>query len=235
MKVLMLCHNTPIDGGSIHEILKARDDITLDHYSAYHDPLKNIAPDEHDVTIFMGGSMGVYNRDIFPYLENEIEYLKARLEAGKPYLGICLGSQLMSAALGGEATVGAHGKEVGWCKIKVNEAGQKTALKHLDESLVDIVQWHGDTFTVPEKCDLLASSDMYASQVIAYGDKALGLQFHPEINENILEMWMVSGFNSLKEAGIDPNEFRATFKEKVPALKQQTEKFFNEWLKQVTQ
>ena len=235
MKVLMLCHNTSIDGGSIHEILNARDDVTVDYRFAYHDPLKDIAPDEHDVTIFMGGSMGVYNRDIFPYLEREIDHIKTRLDRGLPYLGICLGSQLMSAALGGEVSVGTQGKEVGWCKVKLTEEAQNTPLKYLDESVVDVLQWHGDTFTVPENCKLLASSNMYPSQVITYGDKALGLQFHPEVTKDILEMWMVGGFNSLKDAGIDPNEFRASLQEKVPALKQQTAKFFNEWLKQVTQ
>lgn len=235
MKVLMLCHNTPIDGGTIHEILKKRDDVQLDYRFAYHEPLKDIDPEEHDVTIFMGGSMGVYNRDIFPYLNQEITYLKARLAAGKPYLGICLGSQLMAHALGGDVTIGTQGKEVGWSKIKISEAGQNTPLKYFDQSVVNVMQFHGDTFTVPEQAMCLGSSDLYPNQIIAHGDKAIGLQFHPEVNSNILEMWMVMGFDSLIKAGIDPLEFRASFEKELPVLKKQTEKFFNEWLEIVTQ
>lgn len=233
MKVLMFSHNTPIDGGTIYQMLKARDDVQLDLVMAYDDPLKDIAPDTHDVTIFTGGSMGVYNRDIFPYLESEIDYLKARFALNKPYLGICLGSQLMSTALGGDVTVGSNGKEIGWHPVKLTEAGQQTALQYLDFSATDIMQFHGDTFTIPEVCMLMGSSEAYANQIIAYGDKALGLQFHPEVTREILEMWMVFGFKSMIDAGIDPLEFRASIEKKLPVLQKQTEKFFNAWLKEV--
>lgn len=233
MKVLMLCHNTPIDGGTIHQILKSRDDVELDLVMAYDDPLQNIAPDAHDLTIFMGGSMGVYNRDIFPYLEREIEYLKARFALNKPYLGICLGSQLMSAALGGQVSVGQNGKEVGWHPVTVTDDGKLTALGHLDQGQTDILQWHGDTFTMPENCTLMGSSEAYTNQIITHGDKALGLQFHPEVTREILEMWMVSGFQGMIDSGIDPHEFRAGMQDKLSVLQAQTEKFFNAWLKEV--
>jgi len=233
MKVLMLAHNTPIDGGTIHHILKARDDVHIDFVMGYDDPLKDIGPDAHDVAIFMGGSMGVYNRDIFPYLEREIEYLRARFALNKPYLGICLGSQLMSAALGGDVTVGTNGKEIGFHPIKVTEEGKKTALCHLDYSETDMLQWHGDTFTIPEACTLMGSSKAYANQIISHGDKALGLQFHPEVTLEILEMWMVSGFQGMIDAGLDPLAFRASVAQKLPVLQAQTEKFFNAWLKEV--
>lgn len=235
MKVLLLCHNTSIDGGTIHEILKQRDDVIIDQHFAYHNPLKDIDPEEHDIAIFMGGSMGVYNRDIFPYLNQEIEYLKSRLAAGKPYLGICLGSQLMAAALGGDVMPGAQGKEIGWRKVEINETGQNAPVRYFDQSVADIMQFHGDTFTLPEQATLMGSSDLYPNQIITYGQRAIGLQFHPEVNEDILEMWMVTEFDGLIKAGIDPLEFRASFEKELPVLKKQTEKFLNEWLEIVTQ
>jgi GMP synthase (glutamine-hydrolysing) len=232
-KALMLCHKTLTDGGTLADVLRARDDFTLDCYMAYDDPLQNIDPQEHDLTIFMGGAMGVYNRDIFPFLETEISYLKARLATKKPYLGVCLGAQLMATALGGDVSAGKQGKEVGWHSIQVNEAGLKTPLKYFDQSQTDMLQWHGDTFTMPEGCTLLASSETYKHQAIQYGDKALGVQFHPEVNKAILEMWTVFGFDTLLDLGINPHEFRQSFSKKLPVLKAQTEKFFNAWLDEV--
>jgi len=232
-RVLVVCHKTLEDGGTLIDVLNEREECIVECHMAYTEPVKDLDPLYHDLTIFMGGAMGVYNRDIFPYLQTEIDYLKERLAADKPYLGVCLGAQLMAQALGGEVSPGKNGTELGWHQVKVNETGAQTPLKFLDQSHTDMFQWHGDTFTMPENCTLLASSEAYANQAIQHGKNAIGVQFHPEVNAHILEMWTVFGFNELIGKGIEPHDFRQSFAKKLPVLQEQTAKFFNAWLDEV--
>lgn len=177
--------------------------------------------------------MGVYQADIFPYLGDEINYIAKRLAADKPYLGICLGAQLMAKALGAEVYPGKQGKEIGWHSINVNEAGAKTPLKHLDAKQTPMMQWHGDTFDLPEGAVLLASSDQYQQQAIGFGKKGLGLQCHPEVTKSNIELWLATGYQELQQVGLNVPTLRAKTLENIETLNKQRTKFFNEWLDQV--
>lgn len=229
MKALIICHKSEKDAGAFNAMLEERG-AEVDVRLAYDDGVKGISPTEHDLTIFMGGPMGVYQKDIFPYLQDEIAYLEKRLEAEKPYLGICLGGQLMAAAMGADVYPGKAGKEIGWHKIQVNEVGKNTPLKHLDAAHTPMMQWHGDTFDLPTEATLLASSDLYAHQAIAYGDKALGLQCHPEVTANNIELWLATGCKELATEGMNVPDLRAQTFENLKVLNGQRTKFFNEWL-----
>lgn len=232
MKVLMVCHKTNIDGGIFYDYLRQMG-AEIDLYMAYKDPLSDIDPSEHDLAIFMGGPMGVYQADIFPYLNNEISYIQKRLKAKKPYLGICLGAQLLAQALGSQVRPGEKGKEIGWHSVTISKEAQKTPLRFFDSSVTSIMQWHGDTFDVPQRTELLASSRLYESQIIQHGTNALGFQFHPEVNEDIIEMWMTMGFSELQQAGLNVPALRQQCYTNLPIMKKQTESFFKEWLEQV--
>src|SRR5580704_15775337 len=70
-----------------------------------------------DLLVVLGGPIGVYDRDSYPFIDAEIELLSSRLAAQKPTLGICLGAQLMAAALGARVYPGSRGKELGWAPI----------------------------------------------------------------------------------------------------------------------
>lgn len=230
MNVLIVSHQTPQDSGLIKAVLDERGaDITL--HMGYHDALPEIDPLAHDLAVFTGGPMGVYQADIFPYLNNELAYLEKRLAADKPTLGICLGSQLMAQALGQKVYKGTNGKEVGWMEIDVIDTDSPT--RHFDASAGRVMQWHGDTFDLPAGAKRLASSPQYANQIFSHGNNAIALQCHVEVTADILESWMAGEFGDLERAGIPVPEFREQNKTRVPALEKQTRLFMNEWLAKV--
>jgi GMP synthase (glutamine-hydrolysing) len=229
MKALVVCHKSPIDAGIFSDMLKARG-FEIELRMGYNDEIGEIDAKAHDLAVFMGGPMGVYQADIFPYIANEVAYIEKRLAAEKPYLGICLGAQMMAKAMGADVYPGHPGKEIGWHHVAVNDEGMKTPVQHLDVSQTKMMQWHGDTFDKPAEAKLLASSDMYENQAIAYGKKALGLQFHPEVTKGNIELWLATGFHQLQQAGLDVPTLRAQTQENVEKLNAQTKKFFSQWL-----
>ena len=149
-----------------------------------------------DGLVIMGGSMGVYEQDTYPFLTREITLIKEAVRANIPILGICLGGQLVSAALGGEVYVGAK-KEIGWHSIYITPAGQDDPLFGKIDSFKICsnpnfvgFSWHGDYFTLPDGAVRLAYSDLCECHAIRYGTHTYGIQFHPEIAASTVEVWL---------------------------------------------
>jgi len=131
-----------------------------------------------DLLILMGGPMGVYERDAHPWIDCEIDRLASRISLGLPTLGVCLGAQMIAAAM--EATVySGAAKEVGFAPVALSEAGAVSPLRHVEG--VPVLHWHGDTFPLPEGVELLASTDAYRHQAFRRGPEVLALQFHAEM------------------------------------------------------
>jgi GMP synthase (glutamine-hydrolysing) len=232
MKALAICHETKNDLGTLQDILQSRGfDIAL--HMASEDILPTINPDDHDLAIIMGGHMGVYEADDYPHLHNEIAYIGQRLAADLPTLGVCLGGQLMAKSLGANVYKGTNGKETGWREIHVTEAGQQTALQYLDAAHTKMTQGHQDTFDLPEGATLLATSSQYQNQAFSYGEKALGLQFHPELTKDILGRWLDDPDGLLLKDGITREKIEQDTAQYMPRLEKQTEMFFNAWLDRV--
>ena len=231
MKTLILCHKSKQDAGAFEQMLCARG-ADIDVRLAYGKGVADVDPTHHDLVIFMGGPMGAYQSDLFPYLDDEVEFLKRRLDSKKPYLGICLGGQLLAKAMGAENCPGDSGKEIGWHEITVNEAGMKTPLRHLDKSKTRMMQWHGDTFTLPDDATLLASSDLYQNQAFMY-ESALGFQCHPEVTNVNIELWLALGQSELQQVGLNVPLLRQQTLENLDTLNKQRTLFFNEWLEGV--
>lgn len=231
MKTLILCHKSRHDAGAFEDMLRANG-ADIDLRLAYDEGIADVDAADHDLTIFMGGPMGAYQNDLFPYLDDEVAYIKERLQSGKPYLGICLGGQLLAKALGAENFPGKAGKEIGWHEIKVNEAGMKTPVRHLDKSFTRMMQWHGDTFTLPKEATLLASSDLYENQAFMV-ENALGFQCHPEVTNTNIELWLALGQAELQQVGLNVELLREQTRENLEILDKQRTLFFNEWLESV--
>lgn len=168
------------------------------------------------LTIILGGPIGVYETEDYPFLQQEIDLLKVRLEKNLPTLGICLGAQLIAHALGAKVYAG-HSKEIGWSKLKLASI-ENNPLKALED--IEVLHWHGDTFDLPEQVELLASSDLYPNQAFQVGQNILALQFHAEAASESLEKWLIGHTCELRKAQINILALRADHQRYAPALEQ---------------
>jgi GMP synthase (glutamine-hydrolysing) len=144
--------------------------------------------DAADLLVVLGGPIGAYEDDLYPFLHDELELIARRLADERPLLGVCLGAQLIARALGARVHPG-PAKEIGWAPLTLTDAGRESPLKPLDD--LPVLHWHGDTFDLPEGAVRLASTPICANQAFAIGDHVLAFQFHPEATEAGFERWLV--------------------------------------------
>lgn len=142
-----------------------------------------------DLMVVLGGPIGAYQDDCYPFLADELRLIEARLAADRPMIGICLGAQLMARALGARVYPNQNGKEIGWSPLTLTEAGHASALAELGDA--PVLHWHGDTFELPDGALRLASSAITPNQAFSWQRRALGLQFHVEATGHGLESWFV--------------------------------------------
>jgi GMP synthase (glutamine-hydrolysing) len=180
----------------------------LRYFQAGIDDLSPCTFDQPELLIVLGGPIGVYEHDEYPFLSAELSLLRTRLENQLPTLGICLGAQLIAAAM--DARVYPSGtKEIGWGAIQLTEAGKDSSLRHLGSSEFTVLHWHGDTFDLPARATLLASTNAVKHQAFSVGHHALALQFHVEADPERIESWFIGHACELNSAGIKPSELRA--------------------------
>lgn len=137
-------------------------------------------PDSFDWLVVMGGSMGAYEDDKFPWLRSEKTFLETTLKNNKTVLGICLGAQILANVLGTRVKKNAF-KEIGWFPVTLTQDGLNSPIFKNIPSTFQTFHWHGDTFDIPLSATHLASSEACRNQAFATSDnKAVGLQFHLE-------------------------------------------------------
>jgi len=148
------------------------------------EPLPSI--DTFDWLVIMGGPMGVYDGAQFPWLKTETEFIGQAIARGKRVLGICLGAQLIAAALGARVYPNKQ-KEIGWLPIRLTPEGTRSEYFDAAPAPFPVFHWHGDTFDLPARAVRLAESDACANQAFQYGDRVVGLQFHLEVTPEGVE------------------------------------------------
>lgn len=141
----------------------------------------------YQAVIVMGGMQHVYEGE--PYLEREKIMLRRAVEAEIPTLGICLGGQLLASALGAEVRRH-HLSEMGFFEIPLTEAGRSDPLFAGLPAYQFAFHWHGDVFELPAGAQLLASNENAPNQAFRYGRHAYGLQFHIELDNQIIHTWL---------------------------------------------
>jgi GMP synthase (glutamine-hydrolysing) len=136
--------------------------------------------------IIMGGPMSVYDHARFPFLLDEQRLIEKALKDDKPVLGVCLGSQLLAAALGAEVKPGAR-KEIGWHPVTLTDSADDDALWKELPARFTAYHWHGDVYDLPQGAVSLASSELTDCQGFRYGANAYGFLFHMEVTEKIIQ------------------------------------------------
>lgn len=187
----------------------------------------HIDPEAPGLLAVLGGPIGAYEEDRYPFLRDELRLIEKRLAAGLPTLGICLGAQLMARALGARVYPG-PAKEIGWGPLTLTQAGRASPLSHLDG--VRVMHWHGDTFDLPERAELLASTPLCRHQAFAIGRHALALQFHAEVVSSEIEHWLIGHACEIAAAGLDPTRLRAEASAHGPALADAGARVLASWL-----
>lgn len=187
--------HVPFEGlGCIEQwIAEKGHSVTFTHfYEDYSLP----EADSIDWLIVMGGPMGIYDYDKYPWLTEEKEYIRKMIVEGKTIIGICLGSQLIADVLGAKVFPNKQ-KEIGWYDVKLTESAKKLTIFSDFEAQFPVFHWHGDTFDLPSESTHLFSTDVCTNQGYLFKDNVLGLQFHFEVTAESLEKMLINGEDEL--------------------------------------
>ena len=180
MRIHSLQHVPFEDIGSLAQDITANGhSLTTTHwYKGDSAPALN----SFDILIVMGGPMGIYDDDIYPWLTDEKTLIAAAISAGKKIMGICLGAQLIACVLGAKVTRNAH-REIGWFPLKITAEAIDHPIARILAECHQVFHWHGDTFEIPAQAQLLASSKACAHQAYVIDNQIYGFQFHLETTE----------------------------------------------------
>ena len=194
--VLIVLHQEHSTPGRIGLLLE-RQGVQLDiRRPACGDPLPRTMRDHAGAVIF-GGPMSA--NDDHDYIKREIDFIGVPLAEDKPFLGICLGAQMMARQLGARVYTHPEGcAEIGYYPIRPTAAGRARCGAGFPET---VYQWHREGFDVPSDCDLLAEGDTFGAQAMAYGRNAIGLQFHPEVTYAMMCRWTVRAHARMASPG----------------------------------
>ncbi len=184
--VLVILHQAHSTPGRVGRLLEQQG-VQLDiRRPACGDPLPETMRD-HAGAIIFGGPMSA--NDEHDYIRREIDWIGVPLKENRPFLGICLGAQMLARHLGARVYSHPEGKaEIGYYPIRPTEAGRHLCEVPLPET---VYQWHREGFDLPCGAEILAEGETFDVQGMSYGDHAFGLQFHPEVTYAMMCRWTV--------------------------------------------
>jgi GMP synthase (glutamine-hydrolysing) len=160
------------------------------HYvDLYAAPVDHLDLSSAPGLIVLGGPMNVDEVGKYPYLAHEVQWIRQAIAAGLPVLGVCLGAQLLAKALGSKVYQNPV-KEVGWYQAELTSEADRDYLFAGCGKQISVFHWHGDTFDLPAGTIRLAEGELCRNQAFRYGSSAYGLQFHIEMNEELIDSWL---------------------------------------------
>ncbi len=158
--------------------------------------------------VVLGGSMSVGERELHPFLSDEVAVAAERLRLGKPVLGICLGAQVLASAAGAVVSKGKNGVELGIAPVRLTAAAAADPVMKGLSAKTSFAHWHEDTWSPIDGAVLLASTDRYTQQAFRLGT-SYGLQFHAELTSQTWSNWVEVNGDALRAAGKDPTALKA--------------------------
>ena len=219
MSDVLLVQNSRIEGsGYLGDLLK-NDGFEITLVNAKHEPLPK---KDFSLVVILGAPESV--NDDLPYLQAEQQLIKNCVEKNIPVLGICLGSQLIAKTFGAKV-YGGPKKEIGFYNdLKIHN---DTLFFSGFKNPFTVFHWHSDAFDLPEGAVRLASSEHYLNQAFQY-KSAVGLQFHLEVNEEMVNLWLDNTEEKLQKIHhIDTQKIRLEIDENISTVKSNMNNFFN--------
>ncbi len=190
----------------------------------YGDPLPETLAEHSGVVVF-GGPMSATEPE--DYMRRELDWLDVPLAEERPYLGVCLGAQMLALKLGGEVGFHAEGMvETGYQPIRPTAEGA---------ALMDwpshVYHWHREGFTLPRSAVRLAEGEIFENQAFRHGARAFGVQFHPELSHRIMTRWTAHASQRLALPGARPRaEHISGHLRHGPQVRQWLDRFLRLWI-----
>lgn len=213
VRALFICHETDDDPGYLGAAARDRGfDVAT---CALWDGAPLPDPVGFDLVVPLGSAEAAYD-DAVPWLAAELDHLRRAVDGGVAVFGVCFGAQALARVLGGEVRQAEH-PEVGWITV--------------DSDDPDLVapgpwfEWHFDTFAPPPGATCIARSPA-AVQAFTV-DRALGVQFHPEVTPEIVASWTVSSGDKLRRVGLDPDRLVAQTRAQAPRARPAAHRLFD--------
>ena len=220
MSEVLVIQNTEIEGiGVLGDLIK-KDGFSIKTIHAKN----QIIPNSQPSSIIILGSPASANDDL-PYLKKELELIREAVKNDIPVLGICLGSQLIAKAFGAPVYKGTK-TEIGFYNdIEFDNTSQSKIFNKIKSPAL-VFHWHGDTFDLPKNATRLAHSKNYPNQAIKIGS-AVGVQFHLEIDEATIKLWLEKSKKELQEIPhIDPVSIEKQIPQSIEIVKNNLEIFY---------
>ena len=193
-KILIILHQEMSTPGRVGFLLEQRGFALDIRRPRFGDPLPD-SMGEHAGSVVFGGPMSA--NDDEDYVKQEIDWIAVPLRDQAPFLGICLGAQMLCKQLGGQVEMHPCGLvERGYYEIEPTEEG-----KSLFAWPKKVYQWHKEGFSIPHGAERLASSSYFSNQAMRYGKAAYGIQFHPEVTVQMMHQWTTVAADHLTVAG----------------------------------
>jgi GMP synthase (glutamine-hydrolysing) len=219
--------------GTLAAVLE-REQIAYRYCDVFRGDVVPEAPSELGGLIIMGGPMGVYEADRYPFLTSEMNLIRRAADADLPVLGICLGSQLIAGALGAQVYPGGR-KEIGWYPIDVVSPDDELA-RTLPQRFMAF-HWHGDTFDHPAGATHLFRSQLFENQGFRRGANVLAIQFHFEITAAMVEDWLADSGCRAEIAsvpGLKAETIRRETTEHINQLERHSSRIFREFFRKAS-
>ena len=218
MSDVLVIKNAGLEGpGTIGQLLES-DGYSLQTISAKKE---KIPPLNHNMVLIMGAPESA--NDDLQYLRDELDLIRNASEQNIPTLGICLGSQLVAKAFGAKVYPGSK-KEIGFYHDVLIDNESKSSLFSGISNPFTVFHWHGDTFDLPSGAKRLAYSNLY-TQAIQIGS-SVGLQFHFEVDSDIVKSWLDNTREDLKIANIDPKKIRIEIDDYIQTVQKNMKIFY---------
>lgn len=182
--------------------------------------------------VVLGGPMNVYEEGKYPFLKEEDKFLREVIKKDIPTLGFCLGAQLIAKAK--DAAVRRNPeKEIGWFKVALTNNGSNDPLFKGFSREIDVFQWHGDTFEIPDGALKLAESEICQNQAFRVGNNVYGLQFHVEVTGDMIQQWIDAYEEELESLKglVDPDKIILDTKLKSEDYATQAKQFCSNFFK----